>query len=78
MNLNNELSFEKALQELKDIVDRMESKDLTLEESFENFKRGVELYKYCFDILNKVEGDVKVLLKDDKGNILENDFYLED
>src|SRR6056297_671253 len=38
---------EKALEELEKIVEKLESGDLSLSESLDNFSDGVELIKYC-------------------------------
>ncbi len=45
-------------------------------DSLEKFKRGVNLYNYCNEILKDVEGEVKILLKDEEGNLEEEDFYM--
>lgn len=72
-----DLTYEEALKELEDIVEELEKNQLTLEESLEKFKRGVELYKYCNRVLTQIEGEVKILLKDDYGNLDEDDFFVE-
>lgn len=72
-----ELSYEEAIKELEQIVEDLENDQLTLEESIRKFKRGVELYNYCNKILTKLEGEIKILLRDDKGNIYEDDFFVE-
>ena len=76
MNIE-ELSYEEAIKELEQIVEDLENDQLTLEESIRKFKRGVELYNYCNKILTKLEGEIKILLRDDKGNIYEDDFFVE-
>lgn len=71
-----ELSYEEALSELKVILNRLENDDLTLEKSLEMFKKGIELYKYCNNILTKTEGEVKVLL--DEGEIFEEISFIKE
>jgi exodeoxyribonuclease VII small subunit len=63
----NELSFEQAFAELEDIVGRLESGELTLEESVQVFERGRQLSDYCQDILDKAELRVNQL--NDNGEI---------
>lgn len=63
----NELSFEQAFAELEDIVGRLESGELTLEESVQVFERGRQLSDYCQDILDKAE--LRVTQLNDKGEI---------
>ena len=41
------LDFEKALGELEDIVQRLESGDTSLEGAIEAYERGVLLKKHC-------------------------------
>ncbi|MBI2382964.1 MAG: exodeoxyribonuclease VII small subunit [Gammaproteobacteria bacterium] len=54
--------FEQALQELEDIVQRMERGDLKLEESLKLFERGVALTRQCRDALETAELRVKQLM----------------
>ena len=61
------LNFENALAELESIVQKMESGDLTLEESLQAFEQGVKLTKECQKALKSAEQKVnKLLSKDDK------------
>ena len=41
------LNFEQALAELEKIVARMESGELSLEQSLATHKRGLELARFC-------------------------------
>ncbi len=54
-------SFEDAMAELEQLVDRMEAGELPLEASVVAYKRGSELVKYCAAQLERVERQVKVL-----------------
>lgn len=67
-------TFEKALSELEGIVEKMEKGDMTLDESIEMFRQGIELSGYCSKRLDEVEKKITLLLKDEKGNISESDF----
>lgn len=42
-----QLSFEEALRELEEIVNRLEVGDVALEESLEIYQRGAQLRAYC-------------------------------
>ncbi|NIM71560.1 MAG: exodeoxyribonuclease VII small subunit [Xanthomonadales bacterium] len=55
-------NFEKALAELESLVEKLESGDLALEQSLEDFKRGVELTKQCQQILDRAQQSVEQLL----------------
>lgn len=60
MELEN-LSLEQAFIRLEDTISRLESEDITLEESFAEYKAGMELLKYCNDSIDKVEKQVMML-----------------
>lgn len=59
--------FEVALNELEQIVGRLERGELKLEESLQLFERGVALTKACRKALDGAELRVKQLLADDGG-----------
>ncbi len=62
-----EKKFEVAMRELEDIVKRLESGDLPLEESLKIFEEGVALSRYCFKKLEEAEKRVSILIKDEGG-----------
>ncbi len=55
--------FEKSLQELEKIVEKMEQGDLSLEESLKYFEKGVQLTRSCQQALKKAEQKVTMLLE---------------
>lgn len=70
----NDLNFEKSLQELESLVDKMESGNLTLEESLKCFEQGVALTRNCQKALQEAEQKVQILLeKDGKENLQDLD-----
>ena len=73
----NDLTYEEAVKELEEILEDLEREDLSLDDSLEKFKKGINLYKYCNEILNNVEGEIKILLKDELENLNEEDFQME-
>lgn len=54
-------SFEEAMEELEQLVARMEAGELPLEASLAAYQRGTELVKYCGAQLDRVEKQVKML-----------------
>jgi exodeoxyribonuclease VII small subunit len=54
-------SFEAAQEELDQLVARLESGDLPLEQLLTHYQRGAALLKFCRDRLEVVENQVKVL-----------------
>ena len=57
-NLSN---FENDLKKLQDILDDIESDKLSLEESIEKYKEGVELSRKCQKALEDAKQIIKVL-----------------
>jgi exodeoxyribonuclease VII small subunit len=53
--------FERAMDELEALVDRLESEDLTLEESLAVFERGIGLTRACQQALDAAEQRVRIL-----------------
>ena len=53
--------FEKSMQALEDLVARMETGEMTLEESLAAYERGVGLYRHCQTALEQAELRVRLL-----------------
>ncbi len=70
------LSFEKALTELEDIVEKLEKGGLALNESLGLFEKGIKLAKFLRGELGKAEKKIDILLKDEKGEVKEESFEL--
>ncbi|MBQ4046014.1 MAG: exodeoxyribonuclease VII small subunit [Lachnospiraceae bacterium] len=60
---NNMLPLEQALGRLEEIIGRLEDRDIPLEESFNLYKQGVELVRYCEQSVSQVEQQLIVLQK---------------
>ena len=63
---NQIAEFEKSLDELEQLVARMEQGDLGLDDSLKSFERGVALYRNCQTALEQAELRVKLLLDPDQ------------
>ena len=55
------LTFERALEELERLVARMEEGKLPLEESLAAYQRGTELLKFCESKLTDAQARIAVL-----------------
>lgn len=55
------LSFEQAIDELDQLVRRMESGELSLDDSIAAYRRGAELARYCQGRLAHAEQEIKQL-----------------
>ena len=64
--LTDPVSYEASLQELEQLLARLESGDMPLEQLLSQYQRGAQLLKYCRDRLEAVENQIKVL---DQGSL---------
>jgi exodeoxyribonuclease VII small subunit len=62
-----EPTFEQALTQLEQIVQRLEKGELPLEESLKLYEEGIRLSRLCHGRLEEAEGKIEMLLKDAKG-----------
>ncbi|HEY0333985.1 MAG TPA: exodeoxyribonuclease VII small subunit [Stenotrophomonas sp.] len=53
--------FEQSLEELEQLVAKMEGGDLSLEQSLASYERGVGLYRQCQQALEQAELRVRLL-----------------
>ena len=66
--------FEEALEKLSALVEKMESGDLSLEESLKIFEEGIKLSKDCQNALSDAEKKVQaLLLEEDQTNTLDSE-----
>ena len=62
-------SIEEAMEALDQIAKRLESNEITLEESFQIYKEGMELLQYCSSKIDTVEK--KMLQMNEDGTVSE-------
>ena len=67
-------TFEKSIEELEEIVRRLENGDATLDESLTLFEQGVKLAKSCQKMLDEAEIKVSVLTSNPDGSVGEREF----
>ena len=63
--------FEDALAKLEEIVKRMESGELRLEESLKAFEEGIRLVRICSGKLDEAQRRVDLLLQEDGTPVVE-------
>lgn len=56
-----ELDFESALKQLEDIAKKLESNDVSLEESIKLFEDGIHLTKFCSQKLSNAKQKITLL-----------------
>jgi len=57
------LTFEEAEKELGQIVERLESGNVPLDDAVKLWERGEELYRFCREQLDAAQGKVEELAK---------------
>ncbi len=62
-----ELSFEEAITGLTDIVGKIEQGQIPLQDSLEQYERGMALIKHCRTILQKAEQRIEKITKEEEG-----------
>ena len=73
--MGSKFDFNKGLAELELIINKMESGDLSLEDSLKYFEKGVKLHRQCHSALTDAEQRVNILSEEDnysKENSFEN------
>ena len=63
--MSNKFDFNKGLAELELIINKMESGDLSLEDSLKYFEKGVKLHRKCHSALTDAEQRVNILSEED-------------
>ena len=62
MSNKKPVNLEKALAELEELVDELESGDLPLEKAMKKFEEGIKLSRNCQAALKEAEQKVEILL----------------
>ena len=61
------LSLEQILEQLDETIEELQSGDVSLEESFELYKKGMDYVKLCSETIEQVEK--KVLMLNQEGTL---------
>lgn len=65
MAKKEEVTFEQAMEELENIVEKLEEGDVPLEAAITIYKQGMDLSKLCHQKLKTVEDQLTQILKED-------------
>ena len=68
MNNTENVGIEDNLEQLEDIISKMQSDRITLEQSFELYNKGLSLVQDCNNQIDKIEKQIKII---EEGNINE-------
>ena len=63
--MGKKFDFNEGLAELEVIINKMESGDLSLEDSLKYFEKGVKLHRQCHSALTDAEQRVNILSEED-------------
>lgn len=58
------MSMEQAFAQLDELIEKLESPQISLEQSFQAYEEGMRLLKLCNDSIDRVEKQVLVLSQD--------------
>ena len=68
------INFEENIKQLEQIVQELESGTLNLDDSMKKFEEGIKISKECSSYLEEAEKKISILVKDDNGNLVEENF----
>ena len=77
MSSTKKFNLEKALADLEELVEELESGDLPLEKAMKKFEDGIKLTRSCQTALKDAEQKVEVLLKGAGGEETLEDFDVD-
>ena len=63
--MTDKFNFNKGLLQLEEIINKMESGELSLEDSLKYFEEGVKIHRQCHTALTDAEQRISVLSESD-------------
>ena len=60
-----DLTLEEGFEKIDELIETMADGDISLEESFDKYKLGMEILKVCGDKIDKVEKQIEILNAED-------------
>lgn len=76
--MKKNINFEEAMSSLEEIVKKLESGTLTLDESISEFENAVKLVKICNEKLEAAEQRVRILTEGQDGTVTDKPFDSSD
>ncbi len=59
--MEQQLTMEQNFEEIEQIIEQLEAKDVSLEDSFQLYQKGMEHIRQCNELMNQVEKKVQML-----------------
>ena len=75
MEIDKNITFEESLEQLEEIVNKLENGDVALDDAIEEFNKAMILVKLCDDKLKNAEDSIAKIVKEN-GEII--DFNVEE
>ena len=66
--------FEKSIDELREIIEKLESGNIPLDDSLSLFEKGVKILNSANKKLSQMEKKVEILIESSNGKIKKEDF----
>ena len=58
------LSLEEAFEQIEEVISHLETEEITLEQSFQEYNRGMKLLQHCNETIDRVEKKVLQINED--------------
>lgn len=58
------ISLEQAFEQIEEVIANLETEEITLEQSFREYDRGMKLLQYCNEAIDRVEKKVLQINED--------------
>lgn len=62
----SDLTIEQSFEELEQILEKLEDPEITLEESFEFYEKGIRMVRACSEKIDHVEKRIQILQRGDE------------
>ena len=72
------ISFEKALENIDEIISKLENESLTLDESIKEYEKAMKYIKTAKDIIDNAEGKLLKVIKDSNDEIQIEEFEVKE
>ena len=59
-----EMSLEEAFEQIEEVIAHLETEEITLEQSFQEYNRGMNLLQHCNETIDRVEKKVLQINED--------------
>ena len=76
--MDEDINFEESMKKLEEIATELEKGEFDLDTSVSKFEEGMRLSKRCSDILEKAEKKITMLIKNNNGELVEENFIQEE